>query len=289
MELEAEELDCTPPFDDLFNLVLGVLIIGGIIVGFLPQQLKICLLRSSEGLNIFFPLVASLGGFCSVGNVVIEQFNRIECCHLSRVSSRDCNASLLGLEQIAMQWLCLSLIFVLFVAFHEGPSAAKRRAFIALACYALFVLAVALLIGCMIGRVGTFDSLGGARGSAAHALAVTLSVIASVCNFSQLLPQIYTTWRLKAAHSLSISTLALQTPGACLWIWYQAVSNKESFWTYFPYVAHAIDMVGTAVASSTSTLIFVLLRRFAGSSAGAFDVLRAAPHFLPRVTLLPQK
>ena len=65
----------------------------------------------------------------------------------------------------------------------------------------------------------------------AQAVANALGLVATILSAIQYLPQIYTTWRLQAVHSLSIPMMCIQTPGSFVFAGSLAARLGKSGWS----------------------------------------------------------
>ncbi|POS88231.1 hypothetical protein EPUL_000130 [Erysiphe pulchra] len=199
------------------NLALSIFILLGILVSYLSQHYRIISRRTSEGISPFFILLGATSGTCALANVLTLPASRADilCCKI--VTLFECSAGLLGILQIFVQWLCFSIIVLLFLVFFpqdleisEENDSVKytRKTAVVVTCICLaHALVVVIISTCLVLFRPTY--LG--------AWADFLGILAAVLSIIQYLPQIWTTWKLGHVGSLSIPMMLIQTPGSFVW------------------------------------------------------------------------
>jgi uncharacterized protein with PQ loop repeat len=125
--------------------------------------------------------------------------------------------------------------------------------------------------------VAMAGSYGGLEGVDTKDMGEAYGVIATVLTCVQWFPQLYTTFRLKTAGSLSLLTLAIQAPGSVGWAVYLAVASTSEPSTWSP------PMVTGAMQVTLLCMCVVYERRRrrgaakTGAKKGAKKPLLAAP------------
>lgn len=199
------------------NLALSILILLGILVSYLSQHYRIISRRSSEGISPFFILLGTTSGTCSLANVLTLQASRadISCCKI--VSLFECTAGLLGILQIFVQWLCFSIIVLLYLVYFPRVSGMPEDNY---SLKYTWKTAVVITLICLIHALIFFFisiSLLLFSPNSLNAWADFLGILAAVLSVIQYLPQIWTTWKLGHVGSLSIPMMLIQTPGSFVW------------------------------------------------------------------------
>ncbi|CAG8495654.1 9339_t:CDS:2 [Ambispora leptoticha] len=221
------------------DVAIGVFIACGLLVSYLPQHFRIIRIKSSEGLSPWFLLLGTLSGTSSLYNMIILQYQMIECCAI--VSAGQCFKNTLGVFQIGLQWLMFTIIFILFLAYfpehrkltqyiphlHYGnpPSTRSLEWRISLGI-AVTVTAHFLLVSAISIYLLSFYNGSSQAEYWADFLGVASMLLASV----QYLPQIWRTWRRKTVGALSIPMMLMQTPGSFLFVYSLAVRPGTN-WT----------------------------------------------------------
>ncbi|KXT03348.1 hypothetical protein AC578_3944 [Pseudocercospora eumusae] len=204
------------------TVTLAALLVGGILVSYLPQHIKILKRQSSEGLSPWWVLLGALSSIAAIGNIVTLPTSRADMLCCRELAGGPCAAALLGVAQIAVQWACFMIIVVLFVAYapcippeSDDMSASalsitrtdptKRRDPPLVGA----IIFVSLLLVALVSLVLIL-----AHPEYTQAWADILGTISGVLAAIQYVPQIYFTWKLKDLKSLSVITLLIQAPGA---------------------------------------------------------------------------
>ncbi|KAF2458925.1 hypothetical protein BDY21DRAFT_339288 [Lineolata rhizophorae] len=238
------------------NFGVSIFILFGILVSYLPQHYRIIARRSSEGLSPYFVLLGTTSGTCAFFNILTLQGSRdaIACCAGAEggIPAFACGAALMGIAQVGVQWACFFVIMLLFLIFYprdtdieqlpdrqpDSPSTMRTSLLTPTTSpapthprephahpgakppahpYRLAVLTVALslthLLILFLLTLFLYTLAPRALTPFANVLGLCASVLASI----QYLPQIVTTFRLRAVHSLSIPMMCIQTPGSFVW------------------------------------------------------------------------
>ncbi|KAK7927322.1 hypothetical protein PG985_004320 [Apiospora marii] len=203
------------------NFFVSILIIIGILFSYLLQHYRIISRGTSEGISPYFVLLGVTSANSQFANILALPQSRadVECC--KQVSGLECAAGLLGIAQIGVQWICFAVILVLFLVFFRrdetvpedddddviDPDQPTWRT-------AIGVAAACLVHGLLIVIVTASLALGAPSYLAmwANILGIMSAALAAI----QYVPQIWTTYHLKHAGSLSIPMMCVQTPGGFL-------------------------------------------------------------------------
>ncbi|KAK8105507.1 PQ loop repeat protein [Apiospora kogelbergensis] len=203
------------------NFFVSILIIIGILFSYLLQHYRIISRGTSEGISPYFVLLGVTSANSQFANILALPQSRadVECC--KQVSPFECAAGLLGIAQIGVQWICFAVILVLFLVFFRrdetipddddddvvDPDQPTWRT-------AIGVAAACLIHGLLIVIISASLALGAPDYLAmwANILGIMSAALAAI----QYIPQIWTTYHLKHAGSLSIPMMCVQTPGGLL-------------------------------------------------------------------------
>ncbi|KAJ3159650.1 hypothetical protein HK101_001044 [Irineochytrium annulatum] len=102
-----------PPRDGPLKLAIGIFIISGLLISYLPQGLvqfsKLYLTKSSRGLSPWFLLLGSVGCFATLSNIVVSQWTPWPIL--------TCIENTLGFTQIFVQFLCFHVVFTLYYVY----------------------------------------------------------------------------------------------------------------------------------------------------------------------------
>lgn len=209
--------DCTNlSSPNIFNFILSILILLGILVSYLPQHHRIISRRSSVGISPYFVLLGTTSGTCAFANIVTLPASRRDLACCGELSGFECVAGVLGIAQVGVQWSCFMVILFLFLLFFpRTPSDAKskdeptyRLAII------VFLVSIVHLVLTFLLSVIIIYLYRSHLASWANFLGILGTCLAAI----QFLPQIWTTWKLQEVGSLSIPMMCIQTPGSFVWV-----------------------------------------------------------------------
>ncbi|RYP09272.1 hypothetical protein DL765_008497 [Monosporascus sp. GIB2] len=202
------------------NFFVSILIIVGILLSYMTQHYRIISRGTSEGISPYFILLGVTSANSQFGNILTLPQSRADVACCKEVSPFECTAGLLGIAQIGAQWICFAIILVLFLVFfrredaevsddelENDPDQPTWRT-------AITVAGLCLIHGLLVLIISASFALGAPEylGAWANFLGITSAVLAAI----QYIPQIWTTYRLKHAGSLSILMMCIQTPGGFL-------------------------------------------------------------------------
>ncbi|KAK7206521.1 hypothetical protein BZA70DRAFT_274454 [Myxozyma melibiosi] len=214
----------------IFNTTLSLALAVGIVGSYVPQHLRIIIRRSSRGLSPWFLLLGVTSGTCSLTNVLLLSSDVLQCC--SKLSAGKCMAASLGVIQIGLQFTMFAIILLLYIQFFprdpllDADRERARRVAVLCGVHFCFTFLIAFVI---------YKFKSGAVALYAGFLGIEATLLAA----SQYVPQIYTTYSLKRAESLSIHTLAMQAPGGYLWALTLALREGTGWSSWLPYLLAA--------------------------------------------------
>ncbi|KAI1635395.1 ATP synthase F0 [Biscogniauxia mediterranea] len=202
------------------NFFVSILILIGILLSYVTQHYRIISRGSSEGISPYFVLLGVTSANAQFGNILTLPASRADVACCKEVSPFECTAGLLGIAQIGTQWICFAIILVLFLVFfrrddadlsddefERDPDQPTWRT-------AIGVAAACLIHGLLVVIISAAFAFGAPSylGAWANFLGIMAAALAAV----QYIPQIWTTYKLKHAGSLSILMMTIQTPGGFL-------------------------------------------------------------------------
>jgi len=238
LQLNAFNSDCNQQ-QDAFGITVGVVLLVGTFISYAPQLVKLIWEKTTEGLSFEYMFLTLIYNWTVSLNAVLLQWDILICAN--QVGFGQYNVLLLSLDIIVAQVVCnLPIYLVMFYYYKWEPTKEKMREWkIATICLAVFfVMAIcSSSIAFLLGNYFGMDS------DIVHDYAVAFGIIANVVTVFQIAPQIYATFRLKAAGSLSIITLVIQAPGTTLLVYFQAFVYHVSWSTWVPYFLTAVQMV----------------------------------------------
>ncbi|KAI8835856.1 hypothetical protein BJ741DRAFT_665134 [Chytriomyces cf. hyalinus JEL632] len=237
---------------------LGLFIICGIFVSYLPQFTKIVRLKSSRGISAEFLLIGCAGGGASLSNIVLLQ---------STVwTPFVCFENTLGLTQIFIQAGCFWIFVFLFIAYFphhdcmddeseivEDTTTQQQQQQLSdaveitesttpsgaayIRALKMINLSILILLAFAFISAVTLYSLSQAWLVFVASVFGVLSALSSLVLF---LPQIFETVKLKSAGALSIPTLVMQVPGNFLFALSISLAPGANFTSYAPLLISGV-------------------------------------------------
>eukprot|EP01116_Phalansterium_solitarium_P009840 TRINITY_DN24172_c0_g1_i1.p2 TRINITY_DN24172_c0_g1~~TRINITY_DN24172_c0_g1_i1.p2 ORF type:complete len:278 (-),score=60.30 TRINITY_DN24172_c0_g1_i1:287-1120(-) len=229
---------CTFQDDGYIGDAIGLLLILGVWASYIPQHIAIIRSRSSEGVSWLMIFLGNVSTCANTINVLVMQFDAVSCCPQLRLL--DCLRSMLSICQIATGWINQFVLYVLVCVYypvHKDSRAPveQRRALLGFGLYALLVLlGLNLVAALLVWQRGPHDTV-----TINYAFAV--GILSTVAVAVQWTPQIVTTFRAKAAGSLSIAMMLLQTPGSFLVVIFQAFFHHANVSTWLPFFVQGVE------------------------------------------------
>ncbi|KAK9464310.1 hypothetical protein V1512DRAFT_250225 [Lipomyces arxii] len=211
-----------------FNLLISIGITVGIFVSYVPQQIKIIARKSSLGISPWFLLLGTCAGTCSFGNVLLLSTDVVECCQV--LSPGKCIAATLGVTQIALQFSMFTIILLLYLIYFPASHRSEYHVALCVFTLALCHFAATLAFGLYFHVTNSYIKF----------FAGLLGVEATILASCQYLPQIYLTYKLRHAESLSVYTMLMQSPGGFLFALSLSMREGTAWSSWLPYFSSAV-------------------------------------------------
>ncbi|KAK9480951.1 hypothetical protein V1514DRAFT_274875 [Lipomyces japonicus] len=209
------------------NFVVSSLLAVGIVYSYIPQQLRIYWRRNSKGISPWFLLLGQMSGICTLANVLLLSTGVMSCCRF--LSGGKCFAASLGVIQMALQFVMFSVTFILYLSYFPRDHVQEYRLAVLVAIFSVAHLIVTSLVAVIAY----------AADEGVQAYAGFLGIQATLLSALQYFPQLYMTFRLGHAESLSIHTLCMQAPGGFIWALSLAAREGTSWSSWLPYMFSA--------------------------------------------------
>ncbi|KAJ5989100.1 hypothetical protein N7481_004310 [Penicillium waksmanii] len=236
----------------IFQPILSVLIIFGILFSYLPQHARIISRKSSFGISPYFILLGTTSGTSAFANILVfpKTSQDVGCCQ--QISGMACFAGLLGVFQVGMQWLCFFSILLLFVIyFPRATSPTDPVSPVSSTNGHTYRTALSISAICILHALVTVIlsvAFALQNPSAMQSWANFLGILAAVLASIQYFPQIYTTFRLRCVGSLSIPMMCIQTPGSLIWASSLAAREGLKGWSIWGVLVVTACLQGTLLA-----------------------------------------
>lgn len=206
----------------VFDLSLGLFLIVGTVISFLPQHYSLLRRRSHLGISFMWLWINNLGNFCNTFNDVLDQWKNIECC--SQIGPWQCTEMLLVFLQLGINWCCIFFVFVLALVFfdYSGTVESYNQRLTAWLGFVFYIF----LVGFGIGMALVFTLFMDPYANPARGYSYTLGIVSAIIPVFVWTPQLYTTYKLKGPGSLSLTMQVIQTPGSFILAFNQIWSGQ---------------------------------------------------------------
>jgi len=227
----------------VLNIGTGIFLILGTTISYIPQYVSIIRRKSSEGLDFIMLSFALMSTFLTAINSGILKWPQVICCLSTPLG--QCLKNNLATDQLLVSLICYLILYILFLVYCktdaddlETEKHRKKIKFRALICFIGIICLSAILA--TVGGVLFYHV--GLTTSTLAKYAQVLGGFSAVLMIIQWTPQIYTTWKMNSAGSLSVIMLLLQMPGALLVVFFQGILNASDWTTWLPYIFGAVEM-----------------------------------------------
>lgn len=218
------------------NFIVSILLTLGIAFSYVPQLIRIYNRRSSEGISPWFLLLAVSSGVCATCNIFLLSAPIFNCIRHgdgnddTKLTFYEALASLLGLVQITLQAVMALAVLVLCRLAPQEQDVPAETKVVTKVCITHLTLSVLISAYVAINEPKNhIQFLASLMGLTAIALALV-----------QYFPQIYTTFTLKHAGSLSIPMMCMQTPGGFVWAASLALRPGTEWSSWAPFLTAAM-------------------------------------------------
>lgn len=212
------------------NFWVSVELALGIVLSYVPQLVRVYRRRSSEGISPWYLLLGVTSGTSAVCNIFLLSGPTFKCIHNHRLTVFQGLAALLGLIQITLQAVMSSAMLITCRLAPRAQDVPIETKVVTKVGFTHFIMAIAVSV-----YVGINES-----DSIIQFVASLMGVVAIALALIQYFPQIYTTFMLKHAGSLSIPTMCMQTPGGFIWSASLAMRPGAQWSSWAPFLTSAM-------------------------------------------------
>jgi len=226
---------------------LGLFLLIGTLISYLPQHIKLYGKKSHVGLSLSTAVLGSLVGASMLANyIALQYFESFECCKY--VDGMHCFGNLMPFLQLVTIYFCAVLIMFMYAYYFDEKwvvqtgqdpkkvwAQTKRVLYLATAFMAILFMILAIVVL----SAGIFSNQTKGFGNACVGLASIFIVIHWV-------PQIYKTYVMKKLGALSLPMIFLQAGGAVLTAYFFSLNAGDQWYLWVPFVI-------------ASVLLFILL------------------------------
>jgi hypothetical protein len=220
---------------------VGVVLVLGLVISYFFQFLSFFRLKSSKGMSSFSLGLALLSSMLTFTNFLILHWTTVICC--ACVDYGRCMTANLTPLQLFANVLSLLFVYSAFLWYYPLEPFSiyrlqRKREYLR----AQIILGLVILIALIFSA--TSATLYYGLNLSAKTLATfgrAIGILSAIVVVVQWTPQIFTTFQLGSAGSLSVVMLLIQLPGCLLTVFFQAVIGGADITTWGPYLVSAIN------------------------------------------------
>lgn len=224
------------------GVIIGIFLILGSIISYLPQYYKIIKNKHVNGISHWTQGLSNISCFSAfLGAFMLDYHIFKECPH-----DKYCGRDLVPFSQLLFVWLCPLINYIIFILYYSCPNYVqttlcniKEKTLV----YGFFWFYIIIIIGCFM--LTTIVLVANWESWKKHGLLFgeILNVLSSIITVFVWIPQIYKTYKEKNIGSLSLISLGIQTPGSFIIFIFQVVISKASWYIGLPYLITGIFQI----------------------------------------------
>lgn len=234
---------------DFSMLAIGICWLASIFITYIFQYIKIIKYHSVEGISSHFMILGNVSSITAFMNSLVFYLSVFREC--PTIDPIECLNRSLGLYQIACQFICFIILYVLFVIFYKStihhtyntfsstpppsepllPQLSGRKRHLPLFVVSLTVDILLIMVTIIILQRNAWtgdDDVG-------YIYARTLGLISTMAVIGQYTPQIFKLYQIKHPRTLSIITYILLSVGNFVSFFYLVMQDASDFTTWMPY------------------------------------------------------
>jgi uncharacterized protein with PQ loop repeat len=216
------------------GVALGILLIVGLIISFIPQYHKIIKSSSVEGISHWSQGFNNISCFCALFGTFMLDYHLFSNCHLDPYCGRD----LLPFIQLLFIWICLLINYILYMVYYNNTyEYDKKEVRLVYGFFAFYVIVFIICVGLttlvLVANWENWEKHGILFGEILNGLSSIITTVVWV-------PQIITTIKLRNIGSLSLLSLAIQVPGTLVTFIFQVYISHSSWFVGAPYMVSFI-------------------------------------------------
>lgn len=212
------------------GLGIGIFLIIGLVVSFIPQYYKIISSKSVEGISHWSQGLNNISCFCALFGAFMLDYHVFSNCHNDPYCGRD----LIPFTQLLFIWICLFINYILFIKYYNSTfEHSIKEALLVYGFFSFYIFVFIICIGLttlvLAANWENWEKHGKLFGS-------VLNIMSSMITTVVWVPQIITTINLRHIGSLSLLSLLIQAPGSLFTFIFQVYISKSSWFVGAPYL-----------------------------------------------------
>eukprot|EP01100_Stratorugosa_tubuloviscum_P000784 TRINITY_DN1179_c0_g1_i1.p1 TRINITY_DN1179_c0_g1~~TRINITY_DN1179_c0_g1_i1.p1 ORF type:complete len:277 (+),score=98.41 TRINITY_DN1179_c0_g1_i1:78-908(+) len=221
------------------DIAFGSILLGGILISFSLQILKIVLRKSSIGVSSLWAFVGFWQSITICCSGLIGYWDTFHCC-THEWDAGYCIGSILPFLQLALTPLLLFLNFICLIYFFPKDKEFARDKIIAQILFLVGLIIIVVEIGATL--IMLYENGSNTEIPSIYTLSYCWVVLGSILTVFFWTPQIVKTYMLKNCGSFSIAMLLLLAPGIVFQVIFFAVIEKASWKIWLPYCIGALQV-----------------------------------------------
>tara|TARA_Y200000002_G_C22632747_1_gene643249 strand:+ start:164 stop:940 length:777 start_codon:yes stop_codon:yes gene_type:complete len=218
--------------------ILGNLLVWGLISGtllsYLPQYIKIYNTKSVRGISESTIVMGIYSCMFNIIGTIQEDYQSLIHCR----QNNDCYSKIIPIIQLISPGLCFTILYLFYIYYNihtedqilltgEQKYATRRAWYNLYANITIITIFILTSINLKYQYINTIGKI--------------FNITSMILSLVMWLPQIYTTYKLKSDHALSLIALSIHAFGCLITIIYQYAIAKQSFLVILNYLVGGIS------------------------------------------------
>lgn len=213
------------------NLVIGIVLVIGTTISYIPQYYKIIINKNVEGISHWTQGLNNISAFCAFFGSFMLDYYVFRCCKLNG----KCEYLLMPIIQVLFNWICPLINYIIYIKYFKAHN--KKHKY---KVYGFFWFYVIIFLICFTLTSIVLSAKWYSWQSHAQLFGKILNILSTIVTAFVWIPQIYETYKSKQIGSLSLLSLAIRTPGSFIIFIYQVILSKSSWYIGIPYLVTSI-------------------------------------------------
>lgn len=220
-----------------YKYVLGILLCLGGMISYFPQYYSLIKSKQKEGISEISLFVLNIGSVCLTFNAFILNWDKFKC--YNDCSFWLCTANLLSVIQIAVGWVMVFPLYLIFIRYKIRES--NQRIIYDLIYIFIYVLFFLVMI-----IAGLSEKIKNNNLFFSVSAFVLGGIISPCCSCLVWIPQIITLLKTQRQGNLSLVMFIIQTPGNVFIIVFQILYH-QNLTTWFTYIILLIEQLSIVI------------------------------------------
>lgn len=231
-------LELTNNFNNVFKIILVWGLISGTLLSYVPQYYRIYKNKNTIGISETMLIFGIFSSFFNVLGTIQENLKFLSSCQ----TDNTCYNLYISITQLFSPFLCALIFYSFFLYYNEENTTTSFKIYqinnrlknIRLrALLSLFISISVFIYVVLFSWYASYDAI--------NISGKVLNIISTIFSLIMWLPQIYTTYKLKKNHTLSLLALGIHALGCLTTVIYQTVFITQPIWVIMCYIVGFIS------------------------------------------------